>query len=133
MTRAFQVGPNRPLEAIARRIAFVWAPALGRERALEAARATMTPFSGLTLADANDPTFGLFHIASEVLTHRVLAFGWRLGPRAVSLLALNAERVAAEHLRTHLRSGWGRDCGPLCLGCCRGIGGVHRGTVGGAA
>lgn len=74
------------LDALARAIAFVWAPALGRERALEAARNAVAP-----LAFPDAPPFVI--CAASALEHRRRVFGWPATESTVDVLALQAVRV----------------------------------------
>lgn len=81
------LGTDRALARLALRIAFVWTPALGRERALEAANNTVAP---LAFPDDVPP---IVILAAGVLDHRVRRFGWEIDERAVDFLAMQAARV----------------------------------------
>ena len=75
------------LATLAKRIAYVWAPALGVTRARDAAAATVTPI-------AMDPETAppLVILALGALSHRSRA-GWNLDARSEDRLALLAARV----------------------------------------
>lgn len=80
------IGTHPQLAELARAIAFVWAPSLGRERALEAARNAVSP-----LAFDDAPPFVI--CAASALDHRRRTYGWPATESTVDLLALQAVRV----------------------------------------